>query len=93
MDGWRDNRWINRWAEERWTCINSSISKKPHKMNTGCRLKLFSIQSSNLAFIEGSILGTTVSDSLCFNWDYFLILRMRGVGPDDLLAPFQALKC
>lgn len=61
--------------------------------NTGYRSKLFSIQSSNLAFTEGSILGTTVSDSLCFNWDYFLILKMRGVGPEDLLAPFQALKC
>lgn len=70
--------------------IPPSVRKRT---NTGYRSKLFSIQSSNLAFTEGSILGTTVSDSLCFNWDYFLILKMRGVGPEDLLAPFQALKC
>ena len=80
MDGWRDNRQINRWAEEWWTCINSSISKKPHKMNTGYRLKLFSIQSSNLAFIEGSILGTTVSDSLCFKLRLFFDSQNKGCG-------------
>lgn len=80
MDGWRDSRQTNRWAEERWTCINSSISKKPHKMKTGYRLKLFSIQSSNLAFIEGSILGATVSDSLCFNCDYFFDSQNKGCG-------------
>lgn len=80
MDGWRDSRQTNRWAEERWTCINSSISKKPHKMKTGYRLKLFSIQSSNLAFIEGSILGATVSDSLCFNCDYLFDSQNKGCG-------------
>lgn len=80
IDGWRDNRQMNRWADEWWTLINSSISKKAHKMNTGSRSKLFSIQSSNLTFTEGSILGTTVSDSLCFNWDYFFDSQNEGYG-------------